>query len=274
MTCANCGSALPDGAFFCGECGRAVSAAAPARPFLEQTMQPTRISEPEARDSWWTSDVPSVDDVPAPRGAESPEDDRETCGVCGAAMSGADIFCGECGNVSRTVSSAFSSTRDTATLRSDPATGADPEPIALERAQGERFILQFSTGESVAVFGTGLIGRNPLAEPGEYFDQVVRMLDPTRSGAACTAKPAGAPEPAGTPESAPAAGADAADAARSRAAHATEPPADRPASTAAPGRCPAVAASACLGPRHDQGRGLRRGRSHGQHGVRGGRRRP
>jgi hypothetical protein len=96
-------------------------------------------------------------------------------------MSGADIFCGECGNVSRTVSSAFSSTRDTATLRSDPATGADPEPIALERAQGERFILQFSTGESVAVFGTGLIGRNPLAEPGEYFDQVVRMLDPTRS---------------------------------------------------------------------------------------------
>ena len=44
-----------------------------------------------------------------------------------------------------------------------------------------RFVLQFSTGESITVSGTGLIGRNPTAEPGEYFDNLVRILDLTRS---------------------------------------------------------------------------------------------
>ena len=46
---------------------------------------------------------------------------------------------------------------------------------------GERFVLQFSTGESVTVFGTGIIGRNPTPEPSEYFDQRVTIFDPTKS---------------------------------------------------------------------------------------------
>lgn len=46
---------------------------------------------------------------------------------------------------------------------------------------GVRFVLQFSTGESSTVYGTGLIGRNPRPEPGEYVDQLVRVLDPGRS---------------------------------------------------------------------------------------------
>ncbi|MGV8884094.1 MAG: FHA domain-containing protein [Microbacteriaceae bacterium] len=45
----------------------------------------------------------------------------------------------------------------------------------------ERFILQFSTGESVAVSGTGIIGRNPHPEPGEYFDTLVPIVDPGKS---------------------------------------------------------------------------------------------
>jgi predicted component of type VI protein secretion system len=45
----------------------------------------------------------------------------------------------------------------------------------------ERFLLQFSTGESVAVTGTGLIGRSPVAEPGEYFDHAVTIADPGKS---------------------------------------------------------------------------------------------
>ncbi len=53
--------------------------------------------------------------------------------------------------------------------------------IVPRRAQGERFILQFSTGESFTVFGTGLLGRNPLPEPGEYFDQMVAISDPGKS---------------------------------------------------------------------------------------------
>jgi hypothetical protein len=48
-------------------------------------------------------------------------------------------------------------------------------------APGERFVLQFSTGESVSVAGTGLLGRNPQAEPGEYFDSIVAISDPGRS---------------------------------------------------------------------------------------------
>ena len=46
---------------------------------------------------------------------------------------------------------------------------------------GDRFVLQFSTGESVTVFGTGIIGRNPNPEPGEYFDQRVTIVDPGKS---------------------------------------------------------------------------------------------
>ena len=47
--------------------------------------------------------------------------------------------------------------------------------------RGERFVLQFSTGESVSVGGTGLIGRNPMAEPGEYVDTLIAIVDPGRS---------------------------------------------------------------------------------------------
>jgi predicted component of type VI protein secretion system len=51
----------------------------------------------------------------------------------------------------------------------------------VARRNGQRFVLQFSTGESVTVYGSGLIGRNPRPEPGEYFDQIVRVLDTGRS---------------------------------------------------------------------------------------------
>lgn len=53
--------------------------------------------------------------------------------------------------------------------------------IVSRRAAAERFVLQFSTGESVSVSGTGLIGRNPRQEPGEFFDHIVRVLDTGRS---------------------------------------------------------------------------------------------
>ena len=40
-----------------------------------------------------------------------------------------------------------------------------------------RFVLTFSTGEVRTVFGTGLIGRRPLPQPGESFDQLVQIAD-------------------------------------------------------------------------------------------------
>jgi hypothetical protein len=53
--------------------------------------------------------------------------------------------------------------------------------ITAPSKSGERFVLQFSTGESVTVFGTGILGRNPTPEPSEYFDQRVTIFDPTKS---------------------------------------------------------------------------------------------
>ena len=53
--------------------------------------------------------------------------------------------------------------------------------IVPRREHGERFVLQFSTGESVTVHGTGLLGRNPMPQPGEHFDQLVVIADPGKS---------------------------------------------------------------------------------------------
>lgn len=53
--------------------------------------------------------------------------------------------------------------------------------IVPRREQGERFVLQFSTGESITVFGSGLLGRNPVPQPGEYYDQLVPISDPGKS---------------------------------------------------------------------------------------------
>jgi pSer/pThr/pTyr-binding forkhead associated (FHA) protein len=51
----------------------------------------------------------------------------------------------------------------------------------VNRISGNRFVLQFSTGESFTVHGSGLIGRNPQPEPGEFFDHLVRVLDTGKS---------------------------------------------------------------------------------------------
>jgi len=48
---------------------------------------------------------------------------------------------------------------------------------AAPAAPGERFQLQFSTGETVAVSGTGLLGRRPLPQPAEYFDHLIQIND-------------------------------------------------------------------------------------------------
>jgi hypothetical protein len=53
--------------------------------------------------------------------------------------------------------------------------------IVQGRDAGERFVLQFSTGESVTVSGSGLLGRNPTPQPGEFFDHLVSISDPGKS---------------------------------------------------------------------------------------------
>ncbi len=57
------------------------------------------------------------------------------------------------------------------------APGSTSAPAAGEPAPSARFVLTFTTGEVVSVQGTGLVGRRPLAEPGESFDHLVQIVD-------------------------------------------------------------------------------------------------
>jgi len=143
----------------------------------------------------------------------------QRCAQCGAPLAASDIFCPECGFV-RQRTSPRARPNDTNVLdpfpwglprstepvvahqhspvpfepelpaappAAEPATPfADTTDVSETRLvprgpRGDRFVLQFSTGESVSVSGSGLIGRNPVAEPGEYFDTLVAIVDPGRS---------------------------------------------------------------------------------------------
>jgi pSer/pThr/pTyr-binding forkhead associated (FHA) protein len=147
---------------FCGECGKSVtvpSAAAARAPLVEITFEdvgkPEIVAEPEPEPQVIAEPEPEpeheVDAEPEPE----PEPDRELEAI--------------------------------AEPQPDPSPPFD-DPVDLEATRitsatpvGERFVLQFSTGESVTVFGTGIIGRNPVAEPGEYFDHSVTIIDPGKS---------------------------------------------------------------------------------------------
>ena len=43
------------------------------------------------------------------------------------------------------------------------------------------YTLSFSTGETIEVLGSGLVGRRPITQPGEHVDQLVVVSDPARS---------------------------------------------------------------------------------------------
>ena len=67
-------------------------------------------------------------------------------------------------------------------------TGSTSGTIDLEATRAvastlaeERFVLQFSTGESVIVSGAGLVGRNPASQPGEFVDQLITIFDAGKS---------------------------------------------------------------------------------------------
>lgn len=174
-------------------------------------------------------------------GPDLVQSEQSVCEQCGHDIAVDDIFCGDCGSVSRSVTSAFrkaASSRDTRAVSIDSLAipsavsgfpHVDEKPLVeskpgavpfasaktelpaspdaraaralrvvnslinddhaedleatriVSRRSGNRFVLQFSTGESVTVHGTGLVGRNPQPEPGEFFDHLVRILDAGKS---------------------------------------------------------------------------------------------
>ncbi|MCC6270516.1 MAG: zinc ribbon domain-containing protein [Microbacteriaceae bacterium] len=182
MECAYCATILPPDALFCGECGRAASSTS-ARA-VREVSRPLTASVPQP-EPWMNSSADGV------------------CEQCGRPVSTDDIFCGECGFVVRHAMPPVPRPNDTTVIERRErvtADGPEPEPesgisegsedfaedvestrIVSAAHLGERFVLQFSTGESFTVYGSGLIGRSPRAEPGEYFDQLVRITDASRS---------------------------------------------------------------------------------------------
>lgn len=264
MTCTFCGTPLPPGALFCGECGRAVTGSPPVSVTLAAAPPPS-IEHRQTVDYLQFPVSPTVQN-PVPPLVIPRSDGAATvvCEQCGSPMSEDDIFCGECGFVSRAASEDFGRSRDTAIIELAPPRSSAPPPrpvsvvdhvpnfeptadlaesaiiedsgvstpsaalrpealvlppeprrvglpqpsaesagrdetsrtadipfddsadleatrISRPGRAGDRFVLQFSTGESFTVYGSGLIGRNPRSEPGEYFDQLVRVLDQSRS---------------------------------------------------------------------------------------------
>jgi hypothetical protein len=144
MNCRICGAPLTVGAMFCGECGSSTRAT------------PTSRRRPDARPSDTTIIQPLT---PAPTVVSVPIDVPPRPAVAG------DV-------------PASDGTPDAAAI----APASAPAPSALPSAPSTpvaevRFVLQFSTGETVSVSGSGLVGRRPLPQPAEHFDHLIQIAD-------------------------------------------------------------------------------------------------
>ena len=129
-----------------------------------------------------------------------------TCQICGAWLPVGAMFCGECGS-SRSATVASRKRADprpndttiiarlprTAAIISVPIPALVPVPVRAAAAgtnaplaastlpSSATFVLTFSTGQKVSVQGSGLIGRKPLPQPDEIFDDLIRVADADRS---------------------------------------------------------------------------------------------
>lgn len=243
MNCRNCGTELPAGALFCGECGTTVAVPrlvephtrprpgdtaiippldlrAPELAFLEPEPgeRPAVVERPIAPEPWPPgvhaasrpepaapatepllpapeSPAPPIPEPPAaaPLVPVPPSPARPTVAppaalpLIPAASTPAPSVAPE----SRAAPAAPAATRRPASAVPSefPLIDAgfesqhdDVEATRIVRArQGDRFVLQFSTGENATVFGTGLIGRNPSLQPGEFVDQLVTIIDQGKS---------------------------------------------------------------------------------------------
>ena len=239
MNCEVCGTELPHGALFCGECGRAVGTRA-TRPLHPDSGMPvdaaaesavvrklrpvrddTAIIEPVVRSELPEPEtklpfLPVSEDIEQDLPPEVMEAEIAAAKVAGsasatAAVEGAEIPAdiepdpepevepepnpeaepeaeAEPASEPRRMSGAIPPPRPDPFPWGDRGAAIFSDSDELEqtlivprRDTGERFVLQFSTGESVTVFGSGLLGRNPSPQPTEYFDQLVSISDPGKS---------------------------------------------------------------------------------------------
>ncbi|HEU0182025.1 MAG TPA: zinc-ribbon domain-containing protein [Agromyces mariniharenae] len=178
MTCRICGADLPEGAMFCGECGSSTSATPESRRRPDPRPGDTTAIERPARRNSGVISIP----VHGFRAVGDDGDDaRAETGVARVldeAASSASAYGGD-----ERADAAIARVLDAAASSALAAPGAmAPSADAAPSARsGSRFVLAFSTGETRTVFGTGLIGRRPLPQPGEAFDHLVQIADRTLS---------------------------------------------------------------------------------------------
>ena len=228
MNCEVCGTELPHGALFCGECGRAVGLRSaktmhpdsgmpvdgPASAESSQALQTGTVLTDEVESEAVREDAVQTDprdtaiiqpivrdklpeletelpDVPA---ADSDDIEQDLPPEVIAAEIAAAKVAGTVATEAEEVAEPAKPEPEGRPSRPDPFPWGDRGPaifsdsdeleqtlIVPRRDTGERFVLQFSTGESVTVFGSGLLGRNPSPQPTEYFDQLVSISDPGKS---------------------------------------------------------------------------------------------
>jgi hypothetical protein len=190
---------------FCGECGRSVSArtvvppvdARPEPPVSaridpvaepQPEPEPPLDPEPEPEPKPVTELQPEPEPEPqAEPPVETPVSAATSCSECGTPAHPDDLFCAECGHRLANDTRIIEALAPTAerVVETDERSGerdATPPTTSPRMATtGERFVLQFSTGESYTVMGSGLAGRNPRPEPGEVVDHLVTIVDPGRS---------------------------------------------------------------------------------------------
>jgi len=126
------------------------------------------------------------------------------CQICGAIRPTGAMFCGECGSSrtatpltrkrpdprpnDTTIIAPLLSRNPVVSVTVDTGVASDPDRPATGRETVPRdtgspdyrpagFVLQFSTGETVSVRGSGLIGRRPMPQSGERFDVLLPIAD-------------------------------------------------------------------------------------------------
>ncbi|MFT2817884.1 FHA domain-containing protein [Leifsonia sp. A12D58] len=176
MNCQICGAELPEGAMFCGECGSSTTATAATRKRQDPRPADTTIIHPLPR----TPGVVSVPVAVASGTAKVPVETAEQVQDERAAAAahfvpGAAKGAGATSDASASVTAYAPGAPAMARSDSEPQAEAPRAPQAPQPTV--RFVLQFSTGETVVVHGTGLIGRRPLPQPAEHYDHLIQIAD-------------------------------------------------------------------------------------------------
>ncbi len=196
MNCRICDVALVEGAVFCGGCGS--STAVDPESWRHAVSRDARLSDTTVMTSRAGISArhaardrqPKVASgpVPDPLSATSAPVSRESTSNCVLSEGNTGDRDGGC--------DAHSTPRPEWDLRADPSqsershkTGWWNRREASRDSAHNRALppdsrpirLQFSTGDESTLTGTALIGRRPLAQPGEIVDHVITIVDPART---------------------------------------------------------------------------------------------